>query len=234
MWRGIADLLAEAAADAPVRCAVIAGAGEGPFTAGADLSELADDGRLAGRGDSYAESMAIGLDAVAQFPAPVIALIRGHALGAGYHLALACDFRIAEQGARLGVPAARYGLMFGPRHFQRMVAELGVRTTREVMLLGRTYTAGDALRLGLIDEVCAASQLEARVHALSAEISACAPLTVRASKAVVNALGERGGDLPADVRSELDRLIQRCYDSDDLREGIRAFFENRRPVFQGE
>ncbi|MHB8572019.1 MAG: enoyl-CoA hydratase/isomerase family protein [Candidatus Dormibacteria bacterium] len=232
MWRLMAERLGLLAARPELRVLVVSGAGERSFTAGADLGELAGRASLAGQ-DDYATSMAAGLEALRTFPRPTVAAIQGPALGAGYHLALACDFRIAADDVVVGVPAARYGLMFGPSHFQRMVSVLGLQTTRLVMFLGRSYRAPEALRLGLVDEVVPRTELTGRVEALAGELAANAPLTLSASKAVLVALEDSPGGLDAPTRARLDLLVQQVYGSRDLAEGLRSFFEGRPPGFSG-
>jgi enoyl-CoA hydratase/carnithine racemase len=168
--------------------------------------------------------------------APVVARIQGHALGAGYQLALACDLRAAVDTARLGVPASRFGLLPGPVHHRRMLQQLGPQVTRELMLTGRSFSGDDAVRRGLADYCFARDDLDSGVEALCDDIIAGAPITVRNSKRMINRLLEldaAGAELDDASRAELDSLSTEAHGSEDVREGLTAFFERRKPRFQG-
>jgi enoyl-CoA hydratase/carnithine racemase len=224
-----------AAVGAEIRAVVLTGAGDQVFTSGADLSELGS-GRVEGLGGGFGEAMELAQEAIEACPAPVIARIQGHALGAGYQLALACDLRVAVDDARLGVPASRFGLLPGPVHHRRMIQQLGPQTTRLLMLTGRSFSGEEARRRGLADLVCPREDLDAVVDALLDEVIGGAPITVRNSKRMINtllSLDARGAPLDADQRTRLEALSDEAHASEDVREGLLAFFERRRPDFQG-
>ena len=221
--------------DPAVRAVVVTGAGDDVFASGADLSELGE-GRPEGLGGGFGEAMESAQAALEACPAPVIARIQGHALGAGYQLALACDLRVAVDTARLGVPASRFGLLPGRVHHTRMIQQLGPQTTRILMLTGRSFTGEEALRRGLVDFVCSRDQLDAVVDGLLDDVIGGAPLTVRNSKRMINTLLARGGrgiELDQQTEDELARLSDEAHGSEDVREGLTAFFERRRPNFRG-
>ncbi|MHB8508716.1 MAG: enoyl-CoA hydratase/isomerase family protein [Candidatus Dormibacteria bacterium] len=162
--------------------------------------------------------------------------IQGHCLGAGYQLALACDLRVAAATARLGVPASRFGLLPGPTHHVRMLQQLGPQVTRQLMLSGRSFCGAEALRLGLCDLVCDPGDLDAVVDALLDDILAGAPITVRNSKRMINdilSMTGRGEAMTADRARSLTALSEEAHRSNDLREGLTAFFEHRPPAFRG-
>jgi enoyl-CoA hydratase/carnithine racemase len=217
------------------RVVVLTGAGDRVFASGADLSELGR-GEAEGLGGGFGLAMERAQASIEECAVPVIARIQGHSLGAGYQLALACDLRVAAQTARLGVPASRFGLLPGPLHHVRMRQQLGPQVTRMLMLTGRSFSGAEALRLGLADLVVPAAELDAAVDALCDDIMAGAPITVRNSKRMLNRMlaedAERlqhdGGDW-----ADLDRLSAEAHGSDDLREGLTAFFERREPRFKG-
>jgi enoyl-CoA hydratase/carnithine racemase len=143
---------------------------------------------------------------------------------------------VAADTARLGVPASRFSLLPGHRQHARMLQQLGVQVTRELMLTGRSFKGAEALRRGLTDYVCPAAELGATVDALVDDIISGAPLTVRNSKRMINTVLDfdaAGRELDAETIAELVRLTIECHTSQDIAEGIRAFFERRQPNFQG-
>ena len=219
--------------DASTRVIILTGAGERVFASGADLSEL---GSGDGLGGDFGLSMERAQEAIEDCPVPVIARIQGHCLGAGYQLALACDLRVAADSARLGVPASRFGLLPGPVHHLRMLQQLGPQVTRRLMLTGQGFSGSEALRLGLADVVAPAAELDAAVEDLCDSILAGAPLTVRNSKRMINSLLRAEAEqLREDTErwAALDGLSAQAHASEDVREGLTAFFERRPPRFRG-
>lgn len=227
---GVLEALSE-----QVRVVVITGAGDDVFASGADLGELSQAG-AEGLGGDFGQAMEEALDAIEACPAVVIARIQGHALGAGYQLALACDLRVAVDYARLGVPASRFGLLPGHPHHVRMIQQLGVQVTRELMLTGRTFSGESARRRGLCDYQFPHEELDPGIERLIEDILGGAPLTVRNSKRMVNLLlraGATGQPLEGELLAELQRLSAEAHNSEDVKEGLTAFFERRQPRFQG-
>jgi enoyl-CoA hydratase/carnithine racemase len=214
---------------------VLTGAGDEVFASGADLSEL---GQKSGKGlgGGFGEAMESAQAAIEACPAPVVARIQGHCLGAGYQLALACDLRVAVDTARVGVPASRFGLLPGPVHHRRMIQQLGPQVTRLLMLTGRSFSGEEAVRTGLVDFSFAREALDAGVEALCDDIIAGAPITVRNSKRMINRLLEMDAsdaELDEVTRAELQGLSDEAHRSEDVREGLTAFFERRKPNFKG-
>ncbi|MFN2466390.1 MAG: enoyl-CoA hydratase/isomerase family protein [Candidatus Dormibacteria bacterium] len=221
--------------DQATRLVILTGAGDKVFASGADLSELGQDD-AAGLGGTFGQAMEAAQAAIEECRAPVVARIQGHCLGAGYQLVLSCDLRVAAEDARLGVPASRFGLLPGPVHHLRMLQQLGPQVTRMLMLTGRTFTGSDALRLGLVDAIAPAGELDAVVDAVGDDILGGAPITVRNSKRMINSLlyAERAALRDgADLWRELDGLSEQAHASEDVREGLSAFFEHRPARFQG-
>jgi enoyl-CoA hydratase len=209
---------------------VLTGAGNEAFASGADMSEI---GSTAGLGGDFGAAMDAALVAIEACRAPVIARIQGHCLGAGYQLALACDLRVAAATARLGVPASRFGLLPGPGPHRRMLQQLGPQVTRELMLTGRSFSGDEALARRLADIIVPAEGLDAAVDRLVMDIVRGAPITVRNAKRMINGLLELDGGMEAGALAPLTALSDEAHASEDVREGLAAFFERRRPRFRG-
>jgi methylglutaconyl-CoA hydratase len=230
--RGLVDALADAVAgvvaDPTVRAVVVTGSGKS-FCAGADLKErlgmAADETRV------FLDDLGTTFTALSLLPCPVIAAINGAAFGGGLELALACDFRLAAEGAAMGLVEARLGIIPGAGGTQRLARVVGVSRAKEMILTGRRIDAATARELGLVSRVVPTADLEAVVADLVDEIAACAPLAVAQAKEAIDA----GISLTLPGGLALER---RCYDvvltSADRDEGLRAFVEKRRPVFQGK
>jgi enoyl-CoA hydratase len=228
MWRAIPPAMAQFDADPEVRCVVLRGAGEVAFAAGADISEFEKrraDPQAAGKHDNMIDLAQLALENSAK---PVLAMIRGFCFGGGVEIALACDMRYAGTSATFAIPAARLGIGYGVRGTNRLVASVGHAAAREIMLTGRRYDAGEALSMGLVNRVLADDELEGFVRKLAEELASNAPLSMAASKSIINSVIEPDGDFSAG-----EALIARCAKSEDHVEGRRAFMEKRKPDFKG-
>ena len=215
--------------DQELRVVILTGAGDRAFSAGTDLSELiqvdASDARsVAERGQQLCNQ-------IEQYQVPVIAAINGLAAGGGCELALACHLRIAVSNARFSLPETKLGIIPGYGGTQRLTRELGRARALELILTSGTINAEDALRLGLINRLVAASELLAAAEALAQEIAQLAPLAIRAClKAVVG-----GAELPLQEGLALEaKLFASLFATADMREGTRAFLEKRKPSFKGK
>ncbi|BBK45342.1 enoyl-CoA hydratase [Allostella vacuolata] len=230
MWDGIAAAGRAFAADPEVRVVVMRGAGDKAFTAGADISEFEKVRADAAAEAAYhARSVAAG-QALKALEVPLIAMIRGFCVGGGMGMALRADLRIASSDSRFGIPAARLGVSYSQESLDRLTQLTGPSVAKHIMFLGRQYTADQALAMGLVNEVVAPEALEETVTAIAAEIAANAPLSIRASKAMIEATAIDPSRRDHAREAELERA---CFDSEDYKEGRRAFMEKRRPVFRG-
>jgi enoyl-CoA hydratase len=230
----LCDELAAALADAPdLGAVVIGGTGDKAFCAGADLGRRATDtagGLEHGGGDTFRPSFEALLDAIVDYPAPVLAAVNGAALGAGMQLAVACDLRVVAPHARFGIPAAKLGVMLSPSNIQRLATVLGQAAARDVLLSARVLDVDEAERVGLVQRR-ALDAVEAAKH-LAEEIAGLAPLSIRGHKRALGLVAASGA-LSEDDREAIRALESAAFASDDLQEGLAAFSEKRPPRFQG-
>lgn len=226
----LGDRLNELAGQDEVRCAVISGAGGKAFSSGYDI------GRIPGRGEGQEgprrNPLEFGLDAIANFPYPVIAAIRGFALGAGLHLALACDLRIATPESAFGMPPVKLGVVYPLEGYALFVRALGLTAAKALFLTGRRFTAEEALRLGIVTHVEPGDSFDTYVQELAREIAEeNAPLAVKGAKRILNRLS-LGPPSSEDV-AEARQLMAAAFQSADASEARKAFAEKRKPQFSG-
>jgi enoyl-CoA hydratase len=213
--------------------------GEGPaFCAGADLARRSADtaapsggGLEHGGGDTFRPAFEQLLDAIVDHPAPVIAAVNGHALGAGMQLAVACDFRVVAPRATLGIPAAKLGVVLSAANIRRLAQLVGTGVARDLLLTGRAVDPDEAEKVGLVHR--RADDARAAGLTLAGELAALAPLTVQGHKRALNLVAAAGG-LDDAARDEIGSLEAAAFSSADLQEGLAAFAEKRPPEFRGQ
>jgi enoyl-CoA hydratase len=230
MWQALGDVMEAFDRDDSVRAVVLTGAGGKAFVSGADISEFEAQRANEQQRQQYGRISGRGYSALARCQKPVIAMIRGYCLGGGLVIALAADLRFATSGSKFGVPAAKLGLGYDYAGVAALSRLVGPARSADILYSARHLSADEALRYGLIEFVSDDAQLEANVREYVATIVRNAPLTIRAVKASLQAYARytQRGDL-----TEVERMVAQCYDSEDYREGRRAFLEKRRPIFQG-
>jgi enoyl-CoA hydratase/carnithine racemase len=229
MMESMVQALEAFAIDAVVRVVVLAGAGEKAFVAGADVTEIGEGSASAER-QRHAGTIDRALSSLRQLRKPTLAMVQGYCLGAGLRVALNCDLRIAEQGAMLGIPAARLGIAYSYDGVTELVRLVGPAVAKEMLYTARRYNAAEALQRGLIHEVVAKTELEASTRSLAQTIAANAPLSVAAAKLAVDHAARREA---AENHEEVRAAAAACFDSEDYREGRRALSEKRKPDFSG-
>lgn len=229
MWQGLADALLHFTRRDDVRLAVMRGAGGKAFVSGADISEFESKRANAAQREEYGRVAGQANRALARFEKPLIALIEGYCIGGGLATALAADVRFATPDSRFGIPAARLGLGYEYQGLAKLARIVGPSRARDIMFSARFMEAPEAQAMGLVNFVVERPEIEGEVVSYATRIAANAPLTVRAAKAAVDAW-ERGGR-EAEI-AEVARMVDACFDSDDYREGRRAFAEKRPPRFQ--
>ncbi len=223
----IVQELDELATNDDVRVVVITGAGDKAFVAGADISEF--------EGKSPVDQHRVMTDssvfvAVDRFPKPIIAAINGFCLGGGCELAMACDIRIASEGAKLGQPEINLGLLPGGGGTQRLPRLVGMGAALKLLYTGDFIRADEAHRIGLVDEVVPAGDVAARAKELAETIAAKSPVALRLIKQAVR----------TSLRTPLDEglsqevsLFALAFASEDMKEGVEAFLNKRKPNFTG-
>lgn len=227
MWREIAAVFGAMADDAVIRAVVLTGAGK-DFSVGADISEF--DTIRDNREQSAGYEVAVDAcsHAIATLGKPVIAALSGYCLGGGCHLALACDFRFADPTAMLGIPSARLSIVYGVRSVQRLLALVGIANAKRILYSAERYPAARAREMGLIDDIQDDAVLAAEQFA--GQLAQNAPLSIAGAKYMLDGLSMGHGALDL---AAAQRMIDAASDSDDFREGRRAFAEKRPPRFRG-
>jgi enoyl-CoA hydratase/carnithine racemase len=209
MWGGLGDAMEAFQDDPEVRVVVMKGAGGRAFVSGADISEFDQFRASAEQRKQYGATNARGNRWLRRIDKPVIAMIHGFCIGGGLAIALTADIRIATPESQFGIPAARLGLGYDFGGLATLARLVGPSVARDILF---------------------SAALEAEVRAYAGLIAANAPLTIRAAKA---ALQEWERDPDGRDMGRIEALVNACFDSDDYKEGRRAFAEKRKPVFQG-
>jgi enoyl-CoA hydratase len=220
--------LATLSADATVSCAILTGAGEKAFAAGADIAAMLELSTEQAR--AFSELGHRICSRIERAPFPVIGAINGFALGGGCELALACDFLYASDRAKLGQPEVNLGVMPGFGGTQRLARRVGVGRARELCYTGDTVSADEALRIGLVNAVVPAAELMTKVREVATKIASKGRLAVAQCKRVLYT----GADVPLDVANALEtQSFAMLFGTKDRAEGMKAFLEKRKASFTG-
>jgi enoyl-CoA hydratase len=230
MWEGFGDALAALRDDAAVRVVILTGAGGKAFVSGADISQFEKERHNAQASEQYSRRSSASRALLADYPKPTIACIRGFCIGGGLQVAMLADIRIAAEASQFGIPAAKLGIAYGFDGLRHLVSLVGPSWARLLMFTGMRIDAGEALRIGLVDRVVPPAELEQTVDDIAKTISGNAPLAVAAAKLTI---AEILKDPDARDIDAIKAIGNRCMDSEDFREGRRAFMEKRKPNFTG-
>ena len=228
---GIAEAMPSLDRGIEVRCVILTGAAP-LFSAGYDIGSIPEATFERDAEALVAHPFHAALEAVARHPWPTVAAINGHCLGGGLELAITCDLRICAAGAKLGMPPAKLGLIYGHTGLRKFLDTIGLPRTKELFLTGRNVDAEKAERIGLVNEVVEDERLEEEAVELAAAIAANAPLSMRGNKHAIDLLNS-SPQLTEQQEAGLIALRESCFASEDFREGIRAFAEKRRPRWSG-
>ncbi len=209
------------------RVAIIRGAGEEAFSSGFDIGQIDEN-----TGSKQGNHVSGPAGAIVNAPFPVIAMVHGFCMGLGLEIATSCDLRFASESARFAMPPAKLGLVYQPDGFLRFVNLIGVAHTKEMFFRGRLIPSSRALEIGLVSYVLPAEELSKFTYDVAEEIAQNAPLSVSGTKEVINR-ALRFQQLSEQDRASVEELIRRAVHSEDVKEGQKAFFEKRKPVFKG-
>jgi len=230
MWQAVAQIMDDFDNDEAIRVIVVSGAGGKAFVSGADISEFKERRATEEAAAAYSKISESARVKLQETLKPTIAMIRGYCIGGGLATALACDIRIAAEGSKFGIPAAKLGLGYAYDGIKKLIDMVGPAYAREIFYTARQFTAEEALAMGLVNRLVPGDELESYVKNYCDTIAANAPLTVRAAKQIVREA------LKDESQRDMDlcrRVVAECFASEDYAEGRTAFMEKRRPVFKG-
>ena len=225
----LADAVGRCAADEAIKVLVLTGAGEKAFVAGADISQM-----QALRPQQALAFMELGQETLRRLetlPKPVIAAVNGYALGGGTEIALACDIRFASEKAVFGQPEILIGLIPGWGGTQRLPRLIGIGRAKELILGGAQIKAPRAYEIGLVNRVLPAEELLPETLAFARKLAGMPGFAAKMAKHAINF----GYDLSLESACRLEaECCAQCFSTDDQKEGMGAFLEKRKPVFQGK
>jgi enoyl-CoA hydratase len=230
MWEAVGQIMDDFEHDDAIRVIVVTGAGGKAFVSGADISEFKERRATEEAAAAYSKISEASRHKLADTLKPTIAMISGYCIGGGLATALSCDIRVAAEGSRFGIPAARLGLGYAYDGIAKLIGIVGPAYAREIFYTARQFTAEEALQMGLINRVVPRDELEAYVKNYCDMIAGNAPLTIRAAKQIVR---EALKDESTRDMALCQRVVDECFASADYTEGRTAFMEKRRPVFTG-
>jgi enoyl-CoA hydratase len=231
MWGEIADIARRLGQDDSVRAILFRGAGHEAFASGADISEFKENRKDRESAVAYNKIVEAAEIAIRDCPKPTVAMIYGFCMGGGMALALACDLRFAAEGSRYGIPAARLGIIYDFDAVRQLVDLVGPAYTKDILFSARSLHAEEAFRIGLIQRLVPADQLEHQTLEYLTTVAANAPLSIRGAKAQMAAIFD-GANAKHQELMKAARL--ETFDSADYKEGTNAFLEKRPPRFTGK
>ncbi len=215
-----------------VRCVVIKGQGSKVFSSGYDISAI-PVAPLSGARQKTPGTLLKALDSIKNFPYPTIAMLNGHAFGAGFNLCACCDIRIAADDIKLGMTPARIGVAYHPKGIQQFIEAFGIARTKEIFYTATIFQGKALLQKGLVDYMIPRQDLEEFTHTYAKKITQNAPLSLKGIKKIIT-MFENDMTLKQENLDAADQLLQKCFQSHDLKEGQAAFLEKRVPGFTGK
>jgi enoyl-CoA hydratase/carnithine racemase len=230
MWTEIARVTEGLAKDDSVRAIVYRGAGRDAFASGADISEFREHRKDTATSLRYNEQTGAAYRGIRECTKPTVAMIFGFCMGGAMAVAMACDLRFAAEGSKFGIPAAKLNIIYPPDSVGQLVDLVGPACAKDILFSARAVADREALAMGLIQRLLPADELETYTYEYLRRVSENAPLSVRGSKHTIQYYLEGMTD---ERRSRLRDLTLEAFESEDYKEGTRAFLEKRAPRFQG-
>jgi enoyl-CoA hydratase/carnithine racemase len=216
-----------------VRVVIIRGAGDKAFSSGYDISQIpTSENEREKEPLSPPRILTRALKSLEEYPYPIIGMLNGHTMGAGFELAATCDLRLTVDTALFAVPPAKLGALYSPSGTQRFIQILGVSYAKEILFTGSTFDALKAKEMGFVNQVFSSAELPKATYSLAQEIAENAPLSLQGAKKIISILLGSQKIGPADLE-EMEALVEKCLQSEDLKEGQKAFLEKRKPNFSG-
>jgi len=233
MWGRIGQIFRELDGEANLRCIILRGTGDRALGVGADISEFETRRKDSSQARRYGELMHDTMRAIRSCRHPVVVRIKGLCVGGALELALGCDLRIAGESSRFGIPISRLGLVMAHPEIEMLVSVVGPAVALEILYEGRVFNAAEAKEKGLINKVVPDNQLDAAVAETVDCICNGAPLVNRWHKKFVYGLVDIAGENKEWTAAQIAEGFA-CFDTEDYREGIRAFLAKEIPDFQGK
>jgi enoyl-CoA hydratase/carnithine racemase len=230
MWSEIACVTEALARDDAIRAVVYRGAGTEAFASGADISEFEENRKDTESALRYGAQWEAAYTAIRDCPKPTVAMIYGYCMGGAMAVAMACDLRFAAEGSKFGIPAARLSIIYGADPVAQLVDLVGPAYAKDILFSARAVGDREALAIGFIQRLLPVAELEGFTYDYLGTVADNAPLSVRGAKQTVESCL---AGLTPDRRERLRALSRESSESEDYREGTRAFLEKRRPRFQG-
>ena len=213
-----------------VRCVILRGSGDKAFSSGYDIHAIGDNDMIKHHVGDHPLGRA--LRTVEDFPYPTIAMLNGHAFGAGFEIAVTCDIRIAVDDSLFGMPPAKLGVVYSHSGMKKFVDLIGPGYTKELFLVGRPVSSERAKEIGLVNFMVSREEIEKFTYDMANEISENAPLSLKTLKNIINVLEKK------EIRNEDEKIIRNMtvdvQNSEDYKEGQKAFAEKRKPEFKGK
>ena len=231
MLEMLPGILRELTREPDLRVIIFRGSGDAAFCAGGDITEFKQHAESRQNAEKWHEILVGAIESVYSLEVPTLAMVHGPAAGAGCEIAIACDIRFAAPDARFGITGSRLGFPIPFRNAVRLVSLVGPARAKKMLYTGEFIAAEEACRMGLATAVVSKEDLERRTLAVAEEIAANAPLAQRAIKRTIDAVVQ-----DPSLRSVQDpsRWFVEAFLSRDLQEGVNAFLEKRKPMFQGK
>ncbi|PYN94572.1 MAG: enoyl-CoA hydratase [Candidatus Rokuibacteriota bacterium] len=230
MWAELARVTTELAKDDAVRAIVFRGAGTQAFASGADILEFTENRKDTATAQGYNAQTEAAYTAIRRCPKPTVAMIFGYCMGGAMAVAMACDLRFAAEGSRFGIPAARLSIIYGAAAVGQLVDLVGPAYAKDILFSARTVSDREALDMGFIQRLLPAGELEAYTDAYLRAVADNAPLSVQGAKVTIDGYLDGANE---EYQERLRALVLQTFESEDYKEGTRAFLEKRPPRFQG-